>query len=84
MQSLISASQFVVLQVGLTNQTQMELSLQVGFQVFYTLSDLIKEEDKKLSTLELPERIDFTNKKDPQDSQFSNDGNDEAVLACQR
>ena len=50
--------------------------------MFYTLSDLIKEEDKKLSTLELHERIDFTNKKDPQDSQFSNDGNDEAVLAC--
>ena len=34
----------------------------------------------QIHTLEPPESIDFTNKKDPLEGQFSNGGNDEAVL----
>lgn len=63
----------------ISNITYHDKNLNIElFPVFYTLSDLIKEEDKKLSTLEPPESIDFTNKKDPQEGQFSNGGNDEA------
>ena len=32
----------------------------------------------QIHTLEPPESIDFTNKKDPLEGQFSNGGNDEA------
>ena len=63
----------------ISNITYHDKNLDIElFPVFYTLSDLIKEEDKKLNTLEPPESIDFTNKKDPQEGQFSNGGNDEA------
>lgn len=63
----------------ISNITYYDKKLDIElFPVFYTLSDLIKEEDKKFSTLELSESIDFTNKKDPKKGQFVNGGNDEA------
>lgn len=63
----------------ISNITYHDKNLDVElFPVFYTLSDLIKEEDKKFSTLEPSESIDFTNKKDPKKGQFVNGGNDEA------
>ncbi len=63
----------------ISNITYYDKKLDIElFPVFYTLSDLIKEEDKEFDTLEPPESIDFTNKKDPQEGQFSNGGNDEA------
>ena len=63
----------------ISNMTYYDKKLDIElFPVFYTLSDLIKEEDKKFSTLEPSESIDFTNKKDPQKGQFVNGGNDEA------
>lgn len=63
----------------ISNITYYDKKLDIElFPVFYTLSDLIKEEDKKFNTLEPSESIDFTNKKDPKKGQFVNGGNDEA------
>lgn len=63
----------------ISNITYYDGNLDIElFPVFYTLSDLIKEEDKKFSTLEPSESIDFTNKKDPKKGQFVKFGNDEA------
>ena len=63
----------------ISNITYHDKNLDIElFPVFYTLSDLIKEEDKEFDTLEPSESIDITNKKDPQKGQFVNGGNDEA------
>lgn len=63
----------------ISNITYYDKKLDIElFPVFYILSDLIKEEDKKFSTLEPTESIDFTNKKDPKKGQFVNGGTDEA------
>lgn len=60
----------------ISNITYYDKKLDIElFPVFYILSDLIKEEDKKFSTLEPTESIDFTNKKDPKKGQFVNGGN---------
>ncbi len=40
------------------------------FPVFYILSDLIKEEDKKFTTIEPSESVDFTNKKNTSEEVF--------------
>ncbi len=63
----------------ISNITYYDKNLNIElFPVFYILSDLIKEEDKKFATLEPVESIDFANKKDPKKGQFVNGGTDEA------
>lgn len=60
----------------ISNITYYDKKLDIElYPVFYTLSDLIREEDKKFDTIEPPESVDITNKKDPLKGQFVNGGN---------
>ena len=64
-----------IAQTVLSNSSYYDGNFDVELHpAFDTLFRLAKESEHQNSTIEPPESIDFTNKKDPQKGQFNNGG----------